>query len=47
VRALLIGGASVLAGGGLAAATLFGVVNSATSGTFQPQDSVLEYGTTQ
>ncbi len=37
----------MLAGIGLAAATTFGVVNSATSGTFEPKGSVLEYGATE
>jgi hypothetical protein len=47
VQALIIGGVSLLVGAGMAGATAFGVINSATSGTFQPQgDSVLEYGTT-
>jgi hypothetical protein len=42
----IIGGVSVLVGVGLATATTFGVVNSQTSGTFQPKGSVLQYGTT-
>ncbi|MFC7497483.1 MULTISPECIES: hypothetical protein [unclassified Nocardioides] len=47
MQALIIGGVAFLVGAGLAGATAFGVVNSATSGTFQPaSDNVLEYGTT-
>jgi hypothetical protein len=41
---LVIGGVAVVVGVGLAAATTIGVVNSATSGSFQPEDTVLEYG---
>jgi hypothetical protein len=47
VRGLILGAVSVLVGVALAAATTIGVVNSATSGSFQPKDSVLEYGTNQ
>ena len=46
VQGWIIGGVSVLAGVGLAAATTFGVVKSQTSGTFQPKGSVLQYGAT-
>ena len=47
MQALIIGGVALLVGAGLAGATAFGVVNSATSGTFQPKsNNVLEYGTT-
>ena len=47
MQALIIGGVSLLVGAGMAGATAFGVINSATSGTFQPKsESVLEYGTT-
>ena len=45
MRGLIIGGGSVLAGVGLAAATTFGVVNSQTSGSYEPKGSVLQYGT--
>jgi hypothetical protein len=44
VRSLIIGGVAVLVGVALAAATTIGVVNSATSGTFEPKDTVLQYG---
>jgi hypothetical protein len=44
VRSLIIGGAAVLGGVALAAATTIGVVHSATSGSFQPKSSVLQYG---
>jgi hypothetical protein len=44
VQGLIIGGVSVLAGIGLAAATTIGVVHSQTSGSFQPKGSVLQYG---
>lgn len=46
MQSLLVGGASVLAGVALAAATAFGVVQT-TSGSFDPDESVLEYGTNQ
>jgi hypothetical protein len=46
VQGLIIGGVAFLVGAGLAGATAFGVVNTATSGTFQPKGDVLEYGTT-
>lgn len=45
MREMILGGVSVLVGIGLAAATTIGVVNSATAGSFEPEDSVLEYGT--
>ncbi len=44
MRGLIIGGVSVLVGVGLAAATTIGVVNSQTSGSYQPKGSVLQYG---
>ncbi len=48
MQALIIGGVSLLVGTGLATATAFGVVHTASSGTFQPKsESVLEYGTNQ
>ena len=47
MRGLIIGGVAFLVGAGLAAATAFGVVNSVTSKTFQPEsNTVLEYGST-
>jgi len=47
VQTFIIGGIALLVGGGMAGATAFGVVNGATSGTFQPQgNNVLQYGTT-
>lgn len=43
----MIGAAAFVVGAGLAGATAFGVVNSATSGTFEPKsNNVLEYGST-
>ena len=47
MRGLIIGGVSVLAGIGLAVATTVGVVNSQTSGSFDPEGSVLQYGATE
>jgi hypothetical protein len=47
VQGLLIGGVSVLAGIGLAVATTIGVVNSQTSGSYEPKGSVLQYGATK
>ncbi len=44
MRGLIFGAVSVLVGIGLAAATTVGVVNTATSGKFQPKGSVLQYG---
>ncbi|MBA2952375.1 hypothetical protein GON03_20345 [Nocardioides sp. MAH-18] len=47
MQTLIIGGVALLVGGGLAAGTAIGVVNNATSGTFQPTgQNVLQYGTT-
>jgi hypothetical protein len=47
VQVFIIGGVSLLVGGAMAGATVFGVVNTATSGTFQPKsESVLQYGST-
>ena len=47
MQGLIIGGVSVLAGIGLAVATTVGVVNSQTSGSFEPKGSVLQYGVTK
>jgi hypothetical protein len=41
-----MGAIAALLGAALAAATALGVVHTASSGTFEPQDSVLQYGTT-
>ena len=47
MQGMIIGGVSVLVGVGLAAATTFGVVQSQTSGSFEPKGSVLQYGANQ
>ncbi len=48
MQALIIGGVSLLVGTGLATATAFGVVHTASSGSFQPKEtSVLQYGSNQ
>lgn len=48
MQSFIIGGIALLVGGGMAGATAFGVVNTATSGTFQPPEgqNILEYGQT-
>lgn len=47
MQGLIIGGVAMLVGAGMAGATAFGVVNSATSGTFEPDsNNVLQYGST-
>jgi hypothetical protein len=47
VQRFIIGGVALLVGAGVASATAYGVVNTLTSGTYQPESSsVLEYGTT-
>jgi len=47
VQGIIVGAVAILVGAGLATATAFGVVNSASSGSFEPKQSVLEYGTNQ
>ncbi len=46
MQSLLVGGVAVLVGAVLAGATAFGVVQSASSGTYKPEGSVLQYGST-
>jgi hypothetical protein len=46
VQKFLAGGVAALVGAGLAAATAFGVVNTVSGTSAQPERDVVDYGTT-